>query len=432
MRIAIDLSPLQNAHRMRGIGFTLINFINNLSEQDKQENEFIFYLLPEGEVLFADPYELINLENVNYESRSLKLSKHLKRILPGRLNLPFGAINRLLRFHSFYYGDSRVGETKDIDIFLQADQSQSLPSGRGFKKILIIYDLIPQILEWDYLVSYRTARMRGDRFLKALILQFKRQLLINKIKANTRRAHELIAISETTKKDFVSFLNVSPKKITVSPLGVSIPSANSKTPQLIQSVDTGWGYARRPLKLDPNVPFLLFIGGVDSRRKLEDVVAAFNNLRGQGHDLKLVLAGDIMLGPDAITTPVISDALARSSYLDDIIFMGFTDDASKDWLYANALAYIFPSRYEGFGLPVLEAMIRDCPVIAYHNAAVTEVAGDALLYANNLQDIMARVLELLNYSDAQRDQLRKKGAEVAKKYDWARTSTAIMKILYNR
>jgi glycosyltransferase involved in cell wall biosynthesis len=264
-----------------------------------------------------------------------------------------------------------------------------------------------------------------------MVLQLKRSLLINKLKINTRRSHEMIAISEHTKHDFINFLGVPTNKITVVPLGVSAPEVSKEHPKLMQSISTSWGYTRRPFTLDPAVPFMLFIGGVDSRRKLEDVVAAFNNLRAQGTLIKLVLAGDIMLGPDAITTPHISDSLNKSSYLDDIVFMGFIDDDSKNWLYAHALAYIFPSRYEGFGLPVLEAMIRDCPVICYRSAAVDEIAGDAVLYADTMQDIVSRIMELLNYSEAEQKSLRKKGADVAKRYDWAQTSSNITKVLYN-
>src|SRR5680860_37195 len=87
-----------------------------------------------------------------------------------------------------------------------------------------------------------------------------------------------------------------------------------------------------------NQRFLLFVGGVDHRRKLDDVVTAFNHLRAQGEDIKLVLSGDIMLGAEAITTASAREALLKSSYLDDVCFLGFTDDKTRDWLYSAALA----------------------------------------------------------------------------------------------
>src|SRR5436190_305364 len=79
--------------------------------------------------------------------------------------------------------------------------------------------------------------------------------------------------------------------------------------------------------------YLLFVGGADRRRKLEDLVTAFNQLRAQGHELKLILAGDTMQGPANVATEEIQYALKTSSYLKDIIFMGFANDATRDWLY---------------------------------------------------------------------------------------------------
>lgn len=415
---------------MRGIGFTLINFLNNLPVPFVQDNMFVFYVLPKGEALFGDPFELLSVGDMRYEVRNLKKPKHIPRILPGRLNIPFGAFNRLLRFHSFYFGDSRVASADDVDVFLQADQNHAFPRGR-FKKVLIIYDIIPQMLEWDYLVSYRTARMRGDTRKKSAVLQFKRHLLINKTRRNTKRAHKLVSISEHTKKDFVEFLGVHARKVSVVPLGVTMPDDNTAQPALEQYISSGWGYLKRPLKLDPKVPFLLFVGGVDSRRKLEDLVTAFNNLRAQGKDLKLILVGDIMLGPSAITNPYVSRTLKQSSYLDDIVFMGFASDEAKAWLYSNALSFVFPSRYEGFGLPVLEAMVRNCPVISYRSDAVREVAGDTPLYADDMDGLMNRITELMEYSEPELSVLRQKGATMAKKYNWAKTSASIAEILYN-
>jgi glycosyltransferase involved in cell wall biosynthesis len=214
----------------------------------------------------------------------------------------------------------------------------------------------------------------------------------------------------------------------VTPLGVSKPGKHfADTPtDLRHYKKTSWGYLEYPLELDSKVPFLLFVGGADKRRKLGDLITAFNNLRAQGHELKLILAGDSMRGPGNISTEEIQTALKDSSYLDDIIFMGFVNDIGRDWLYKNSLAFVFPSRYEGFGLPVLEAMIHDCPVISYENDAVKAVAEQAPLYTYGSRGIFESVKILLESTDGQLEAIRIKGRAQAKKFSWEKTSQYIL------
>lgn len=427
MTIGIDLSPLQNAHRMRGIGYTLINLLNNLPDDVVKEHRFVFYTLPPNEALFKDPFELIHTEGFSYETRELKRLRRVRYPFRGRLNLPLAVINRAIQWKDFYWGTSRIPSLAGVDVFLQADQNQYLPASLRTKKVLIIYDLIPFILEWDYLRTYSSTRAKGGTRKGALAAQLKRYFLSRKLRRNTKRASKLIAISEKTKQDFMNYLSVPERKIEVCVLGVDPPvKSEAKKPELTKYETTSWGYIKRPLELTPKVPYLLFIGGVDRRRKLDDVVAAFNTLRAEGKELKLVLAGDIMLGPKAITTEEISKALQDSSYLDDIIFMGFIDDDARSWLYRHALAYVFPSRYEGFGLPVLEAMAHECPVISYKNQATLEVAGDTPIYVDNLTELTEGIRSLLLYSQEQLATLRENGLQCAKNYSWPQTASAIM------
>jgi glycosyltransferase involved in cell wall biosynthesis len=415
---------------MRGIGYTLINFINHLPEEAKSNNSFMFHVLPDSEALFKDPLELLSLDGVQYEIRELKPTKRLPYPLPWRLNLPLAVINRCLNWKAFYFATSRIKSIKDIDVFLQADQNQPLPSGLRCKKVLIIYDLIPQILEWDYLNKYKTSRLYGKSRTKASIRSVQRMLITRKLRKNTQKANKLLAISEHTKKDFVNYFKLPESKITVTPLGADAPiTVDDSKIKFYEYKKTGWGYAKKPITFDPEIPFLLFVGGVDRRRKLQDLVAAFNNLRAQGYKLKLVLVGDILLGPKAVTTPEIRQALKDSSYLEDIVFMGFASDQVKDWLFRHALAFVFPSRYEGFGLPVLEAMMRECPVISYRNDATSEVAGSAPLYTDSFKGIFDATVELLSYDHKQLTALRKRGLATTKQYDWDKTSAKMFKAL---
>lgn len=426
MTIGIDISPLQGAHRMRGIGYTLLNLINNISPADRKKHVFVFYAYPCEEK--DSPLRLLKLEGLNYEVRDLSNRRRISRKLPGRLNLFISALNQLIELKDLYLGDSRIKDLRGVDFFLQTDQSERLPRRKwGMKRGLIIYDIIPYVLEWDYLWSWKTARIHGFSRKAALRVYARRWLYAHKIKRNARSANILFSISEHTKQDFIKHLGIKGKKISVTQLGVNMPSDSAPAkPALKRYVETGWGYLPREFKLDSNTKFMLYIGGADRRRRLDDLVAAFNTLRAQGQDFKLILAGDSMQGPEGIATEEIQYALKTSSYKDDIIFMGFVDDETRNWLYGNARAFVFPSKYEGFGLPVLEAMSHGTPVICYKNGAVEEVAANCPSYAG---DILALADTMKRYLDAPEKTLASEGkrniAQV-RKWPWSETSKKII------
>jgi len=454
MTIGIDLSSLQGAHRMRGIGYTLINLINNVSSADRQKHHFVFYAHPDNGN--EGPLDILDLTGFDYEIRYLSTTERfyrrnheaqtpaggfngfwpklvsarqwLQRRLPQRLQ-------RLLTSFSdnFYaviehsFGDARFNDSGDLDVFLQTNPSASLPRSRHMKKVLIIYDIIPYVLEWEYLWSYKTARRHGFSRKAAFRVHVRRWLYAYKVKVNTKRADVLLAISEHTKQDFVRYLGINKKRVVVKPLGINLPDEKSiKKVALKHYVKTSWGYMKRSLSLDPEVPFVLYVGGADKRRKLEDLVAAFNILRAQGINFKLVLAGDCMQGPENIATEEIQHAMKISSYKDDIIFMGFVDDKTRDWLYDNARAFVFPSRYEGFGLPVLEAMSYGTPVISYDNAATKEVAKDCPTYVNDTLGLADAMKKYLNYSLQRLEKEHDRNVAQARKWTWAKTSQVIL------
>lgn len=426
MRIGIDISPLQSGHRMRGIGSVVINFINNLDDEARQKNSFIFYTVRNRDKDISKALKLLNLEGLNYEISYIDAppEAHITR-LPKLIRIPLKIFKKFIELRRFNYG-ARVGR-QDIDVFLHTDQSLSLPRFSEAKKIMIAYDIIPYVMEWDYLWSYDTARVKGLSIKSAIKCQLRRWLYMTKLKSNVRRADHVLSISQHTKEDLQKFLKTPPNKITVTPLGVNLPSPRQNTkPSLARYYQTSWGYFPKPFQLDTQTPFILFVGGADRRRRLEDLITAFNHLRAQGQPLKLILAGDSMQGPENISTLEIQNTLKQSSYLDDIIFLGFVDEDVRDWLYKNALAFIYPSKYEGFGLPVLEAMIYGCPVICYRNGAVEEVAGNRPIYAEDQNDLRQNIEKLLASTKKEVEDIRQNNIEHAKKYSWNKTSKNMM------
>lgn len=421
MNIGIDISALQTGHRMRGIGATIINFINHISAINNKDLFFTFYLYEENEELAMD---LLNLKGIDYKLHYIK--KQNKNSYHGKLNRLFNLLNTE---KNIYLGDRRISSFKGIDVFIQPDQNTPLPPKNKVKSILFLYDAIPFVLKNDYLFNYKTARNKGMTRKGSLRQQILRSQYKRLQIYNCKRAVKVMAISNKTKNDFIHYFNVPHTKIQVCYLGVdNIDFKPNKISKIYEQINTCWGYKRVPLSLEKN-KYLLFVGGVDARRKIIDLVAAYNNLKARGYDMSLVLAGDALFNADNIPNIEANKYFKNTSYMKDVHFLGYISDDERSWLYENALAFVYPSIYEGFGLPVLEAMKHQCPVITYNCEAIKEVAGDSVYYAKSWNNIgiMEAVISLINIKDS-RKELISKGNKMVNKFSWKQTSSKIIKI----
>lgn len=425
MRIGVDISLLQTAHRRRGIGYTLINFINHLPEKAKEQHEFVFYHYPIQQD--NDPTELLDLNGVTFETRKIKPLKLHDTGNLGRFGLILGAINQVRIFRDVLFGDSRIKQVGDLDRFLQFDQNQPLPPRRSVRSTQIVYDLIPYVMKYDYLWTYSIARARGRSRKNSLRQQARRSAYYWRVRLTALRARRLLAISDHTRKDFVRYLHIRDSKITVCHLGVEeCASVTPKLPKLKRYTNNGWGPIAQATTL-PKKRYILFVGGADQRRKLVDLLAAFNMLRSQGEDIKLALVGDTMQGPECTPMEDLSSYFENTSYLDDIYFLGFVTDYQREWLYKNALAFVYPSVYEGFGLPVLEAMLHGTPVITYDNTSIREVAGEAAVYAHDYKTIFMAINILRNAGEHKKR--CEQGISQAKKFSWSNTARNIAELV---
>tara|TARA_B100001245_G_scaffold77509_2_gene55120 strand:- start:2438 stop:3739 length:1302 start_codon:yes stop_codon:yes gene_type:complete len=424
--IGIDLTPIQGPHRMRGVGATVINVLRSIPDEFKQKHHYVFYCHEDSH---AEALELIHASTFpNTTVRSVEprdLNRYHSIKTPrGLLQLPARILERV---QDRIEGDHRIKDIVDLDIFLQFEQDIVPP--RGVKTVMIGYDLIPYVLESDYLWSYKTARQNHRYSILASVKAYiKRRFYRNNLRACVKRARKVIAISHQTKSDFVRYLKVSDSKITVSYLGINKSSLKSlpKPDSVIRYIHSSWGDIPVETSL-PAKPFLLFVGGADPRRKLTDLVAVYNLLKAQGRDIALVLAGDTMLGFSSVPNMPLQQALLNSSYPEDIYMLGFVDEDTREWLYKNAIAFVYPSRYEGFGLPILEAMQYGTPVITYKNSSIQEIAKDSALYAHDDKTLFEQVKSLSENIDLTK-KYRTEGAKLAKDYAWEKTSSDIMNI----
>lgn len=427
MKIGIDLSILQTGHRQRGIGSVVINFINHLSSEEKKNNHFVFFLQKSGT---DDALRPLYLKGLSFEVRYIKDA----RKWPGKKHLYSRIWSNLLGELEYMTGDERIqpGQLSDIDSYIQFDQNGKLPKNSKKHTAIVLYDIIPYVMESEYLRSYSTARQKGQDMKSAIKCAILRYEYMYKLIINCRRAKNIIAISDHTKQDVVKRLGIDPSRISVSLLGSNPRSRAGKNSRNIATFSayksTVWGNLKQKVDLSKR-PYLLYSGGADPRRQLVDLVAAYNNLRARGIDISLVLTGDTMYGPESIP----NEALKRyfrdnPSYMDNVYFMGFVSDQERDSLYKSALVYIYPSLYEGFGLPILEAMSHGTPVITYNNSSIPEVAGDAVMYASGFSEIVSLVVSLLEDASI-RGKFARLGEKRSEAFTWEATSHNILETI---
>lgn len=429
MKIAIDLSVLQTGHRFRGVGAVVTSFIKHLPAVSKKEHDFVFFLKNEDN---DELFDALDLQDVNYDIRYIKPS----RPWPGKNNIGKRIVSNIIGRLEYINGDERISKSQlsDIDHFIQFEQNSKLPKNAHKHTTLVLYDLIPFIMESDYLWSYKTARLHGRSRKAAFKAAIQRYEYLYKLRINCKRAKNLIAISEHTKRDFIKYVGVKDEKITVCYLGSdsygsSTPShAKRKNFKAFES--NSWGTIRRSVTVGTK-PFLLFVGGADPRRKLAELYAAFTNLRARGVEISLIFAGDTMTSPADIEHEMLNKYIHENpSYKRDVHFLGYVSDDQREWLYSQALAYVYPSVYEGFGLPILEAMKYGTPVITYKNSSIEEVAGDDAMYADGPLEIVHHVQSLLTTTDLLK-QYARRGKERAERFSWKITSESIINYLQN-
>lgn len=189
MKIGIDLSVLQTPHRMRGIGATAINFMQNIPSDLKSLHEFILYLYEED---YADALSIIAVDGleIKYEVRFLEPVKRYDFRLPGPLRLLNSALNGGKEVIALLFsGDRRLKDTSGLDVFLQFDPM--MPAPNRIKTTLVIYDLIPYVMESDYLWSYKTARHYGDSRKSAARKAYHRWMYAFRAKQAAKSAHFL-------------------------------------------------------------------------------------------------------------------------------------------------------------------------------------------------------------------------------------------------
>ncbi len=225
---------------------------------------------------------------------------------------------------------------------------------------------------------------------------------------NTRLglADSFCAVSEFTKREMVECLDIDPEQIRVTPLGVDADIFNSEHDEEAQAALDSSGVPEE---------FLLFVGSGDPRKNIDALIDAVEKTKC---NLPLVTVG--WSGWD-------------SGHGRNIIKMGYVSDRMLAQLYRRAMMLIMPSEYEGFGLPVVEAMACGCPVVISNAAALVEVGGDAVVTVENVHDLklFSCVIDDLAGSLGMRMRLSGLGLKRATFFNWCNTARGTAAVYLN-
>jgi len=230
------------------------------------------------------------------------------------------------------------------------------------------------------------------------------------------RADVILTISNFSKKEIIDLYDITPNRIKVAYLGYD---SGEYFPQTQDNID------QAKQKYNIKSPYLLYVGRLEKKKNIGNIAKAFVLARAGHDDLKLVLAGAGGNQYDEIKKIIADFKLEQ-----EIILTGYVDQADLPALYSGSLAFIFPTLYEGFGLPILDAMACGTPVIASNTAPHTEVGGEAGIYADPkspeaISDAIMKVAE----NDEFRAKVVESGFLRIKEFSWAKTAADIYKII---
>lgn len=385
--IAIDLRCLDGASRFRGIGQYLHNLLSLLLPELKKDYTIIIYGF--------------NMESLSgIDSKALEYCEFVEVPRPLSSKIPDKIWVRIKSLYPRSFKADNLPRINEVDLFLQTYIDDGLPSKRNLKTISIAYDLIPLLFSEHYFSVGGLGRKHPRAWLIRASRYLDKRNYLRSLQGYGEST-EIVAISKHTKKTLVEELNIEPKMIDVSYPGVP-PSAKSKND----------GFE------PPKDPYIVYIGGIDYRRDLVTLVESFELLRAKEENFKLVLAGRDF---DNIHDKRLSDKLKATKYKDDIIIHGYISEYAKHALLRNAVAMVYPTLYEGFGIPVVEAFRDSCPVITYKNSSVVEAGGDAAIYAETPKTIVQSINKLQT-NEKYRAQVVAAGTEHAKQFTWEQAS----------
>lgn len=284
-----------------------------------------------------------------------------------------------------------------IDLYHVPQNGIGLPKAEQCPLVVTIHDLIPYIYPETV----------GKGYLK---------VFLQEMPGIVERAAHIITVSECSKQDLIRILKVPSDKITVTyeapePIYQPMPEAEARA-----FVKDHYGIFDR---------YILYIGGFSPRKNVKGLINAFKEIRHEvGFPLKLVLVGKQVREYGDLV--VLIEALGLQ---EDVIWTGFAPVEDLPYFYSAAEIFVYPSFYEGFGLPPLEAMACATPTIVASSSSIPEVVAEGAELFNPFDSMeLAEKLYLLLTDTEKRRQLGQKGLERARQFSWQKTAIETLEV----
>lgn len=365
MRIAFDARGI-NWYRGTGIGTYVENLIKNLILIDKL-NKYVLYWSGENYEKFKNNNTIIRMASKRYH-----------------------------RFFQEYFFPKDI-KKDSIDIYHVSQNGIGLSQNIDCLKIVTIHDLIPYIMP--------------ETVGKGYLLKFLRDMpqIISE-------ADAIITVSEYSKKDILKFFPINPDKVFVTPL------AADKIYKPLNKNDCRKYIAK---KYNINSPFILYLGGFSPRKNVSSLIKAYKKVSEDiKKDIKLVICGS---KKDDIENLINMNLNSKTS--ENIIFTDFIPNEDLPIFYNSCEVFVYPSLYEGFGLPPLEAMSCGTPVITSNTTSIPEVTDNAALLIDPLNvDMLSEKLYQVLTSDFIRKDLSNKGLNRSLEFSWIKTAENTLEV----
>ena len=370
MRIALDARMA--VEPLSGSGRYAINLIRALAELD-HENQYLI------------------LQNRRFSERITK-AKNFRTIW---VNRP------ALSLRNVFWLQALLGKEK-IDVF------HSLyflaPLGRGFANIITVHDLMPLTLPNFF---------QGRKFLVRVYAKLFTHVFI---RSSLIYSNEIITDSQTVRDDVIRWKPECERKITVICPAVDPLFKKMNDPKPIEEIKSKFGLTKR---------IILYVGNTRPYKNLPRLIKAFKLLKkDNGQSCQLVIGGG-----ESRNLPLLKRLTKSLELKDSVVFTGNLSDEEVIALMNAADIFVFPSIYEGFGLPPLEAMACGTPVITSKAGSLPEVVGDAAILVNpkDEQEIASAMLRLLK-DDSLHQELIKKGYQRISSFTWKNTAKKTVRV----
>jgi glycosyltransferase involved in cell wall biosynthesis len=232
------------------------------------------------------------------------------------------------------------------------------------------------------------------------------------VRHSARRAARILSLSQHTRRDIIETYGINPERVTAIPLAAPDHFGPITDNRELQRVRHNYG-------IDGD--YILSVGSIQPRKNLARLVRAFASLRGEWSAAKLPKL--VLVGKCAWLYDETLRALEETNVKDAVVLTGYVPESDLPALYSGALCFVYPSYFEGFGLPPLEAMKCGAPVIVGNRTSLPEVVGDAALSVDPFDvDAIATAIKKLINDSALRKELSVKGQTRAKQFSWRETA----------